>query len=50
MSKSNPDTRFSTATLGLGPEVKDIYELDRDSCRVEVPGPVKDIIMQYIDL
>jgi len=28
----------------------DICASDRDSCRVEVPGPVKDTIMQYIDL
>jgi len=26
----------------------DIYERDRDACRVEVPGPVKDTIMQYL--
>jgi len=28
----------------------DVYERDRDACRVEVPGPVKDTILQYLDL
>ena len=28
----------------------DICASDRDTCRVEVPGPVKDTILQYIDL
>ena len=26
----------------------DMYELDRNLCRVEVPGPVKDTILQYL--
>ena len=28
----------------------DIYEHGRDLCRVDVPGPVKDTILQYLDL
>ena len=27
-----------------------IYESDRGLCRVDVPGPVKDTILQYLDL
>ena len=29
---------------------KDICVRDRDACRVEVPGPVKDTIIQFLDL
>jgi len=28
----------------------DIYQHDRDACRIEVPGPVKDTILQYLDV
>jgi len=28
-------------------QVGDIDPYDRDACRVEVPGPVKDSILQY---
>ena len=28
----------------------DIYEHGRDLCRVDVPGPVKDAILQFLDL
>jgi len=26
----------------------DAYDMNRNACRIEVPGPVKDIILQYI--
>jgi len=29
-------------------QVDDTTSLDRDACRVDVPGPVKDAIMQFL--